>query len=35
MQQLLGEAFVAGLVLDALEKPAFGPEEAETAQPLS
>lgn len=35
LSQLLGEAFAAGLVLDALEEPGFGPEGAAEARPLS
>jgi 2-polyprenyl-3-methyl-5-hydroxy-6-metoxy-1,4-benzoquinol methylase len=35
LHQLLGEAFAAGLVLDALEEPAFSPEEADGERPLS
>jgi len=35
LQQLLGEAFSAGLVLDALEEPAFNAENADPSQPLS
>lgn len=33
--QLLGEAFAAGLVLDGLEEPAYGPEDADPQRPLS
>jgi 2-polyprenyl-3-methyl-5-hydroxy-6-metoxy-1,4-benzoquinol methylase len=35
LHQLLGEAFAAGLVLDALEEPAFSREEADGERPLS
>ena len=35
LRQLLGEAFAAGLVLDALEEPAFAPEDADPQRPLS
>jgi 2-polyprenyl-3-methyl-5-hydroxy-6-metoxy-1,4-benzoquinol methylase len=35
LHQLLGEAFAAGLVLDALEEPAYGPEDADPQRPLS
>ncbi|MBK8022099.1 MAG: methyltransferase domain-containing protein [Chloroflexi bacterium] len=35
LHQLLGEAFAAGWVLDALEEPAFDPEDAGDAPPLS
>ncbi len=35
LHQLLGEAFAAGLVLDALEEPAFAPEDADPQRPLS
>ncbi len=35
LYQLLGEAFAAGLVLDALEEPAFAPEDADPQRPLS
>jgi 2-polyprenyl-3-methyl-5-hydroxy-6-metoxy-1,4-benzoquinol methylase len=35
LHQLLGEAFAAGLVLDALEEPAFAPEDADQQRPLS
>ncbi len=35
LSQLLGEAFAAGLVLDALEEPSFSPEDADPARPLS
>ncbi len=35
LHQLLGEAFAAGLVLDALEEPAFPPEGADPARPLT
>lgn len=35
LHQLLGEAFAVGLVLDALEEPAFSPEEADREQPFS
>jgi len=35
LHQLLGEAFAAGLVLDALEEPAFTAEDADRQQPLS
>jgi 2-polyprenyl-3-methyl-5-hydroxy-6-metoxy-1,4-benzoquinol methylase len=35
LHQLLGEAFGAGLVLDALEEPAFSPADADQQRPLS
>jgi 2-polyprenyl-3-methyl-5-hydroxy-6-metoxy-1,4-benzoquinol methylase len=35
LQQLLGEAFESGLVLDALEEPAFTAEDSEPARPLA
>jgi ADP-ribose pyrophosphatase YjhB (NUDIX family)/SAM-dependent methyltransferase len=35
LHQLLGEAFAAGLVLDALEEPTFAPEDADPQRPLS
>ena len=35
LHQLLGEAFRAGLVLDALEEPGFTKEDADNAPPLS
>ena len=35
LHELLGEAFAVGLVLDALEEPAFGPEDADPARPLT
>lgn len=35
LSELLGEAFKAGLVLDALEEPAFSPPPGEPLQPLS
>jgi 2-polyprenyl-3-methyl-5-hydroxy-6-metoxy-1,4-benzoquinol methylase len=35
LHQLLGEAFAARLVLDALEEPAFAPEDADPQRPLS
>lgn len=35
LQELLGEAFAAGLVLDGLEEPSFGPEGVDPARPLS
>ena len=35
LSQLLGEAFAAGLVLDGLEEPAFGPEDVNPARPLA
>jgi 2-polyprenyl-3-methyl-5-hydroxy-6-metoxy-1,4-benzoquinol methylase len=35
LHHFLGEAFAAGLVLDALEEPAFAPEDADPQRPLS
>jgi 2-polyprenyl-3-methyl-5-hydroxy-6-metoxy-1,4-benzoquinol methylase len=35
LHEMLGEAFAVGLVLDGLEEPAFGPEYADPARPLS
>jgi hypothetical protein len=35
LRQLLSEFFAAGLVLDALEEPAFAPEDADPQRPLS
>src|SRR5690606_6017935 len=35
LHQLLGEAFAAGLVLDGLEEPAFGAEDADPVRPLT
>lgn len=35
LHELLGEAFAAGLVLDGLEEPAFGPEDIDPARPLA
>lgn len=35
LHELLGEAFAVGLVLDGLEEPSFGPEQADPARPLS
>jgi 2-polyprenyl-3-methyl-5-hydroxy-6-metoxy-1,4-benzoquinol methylase len=35
LHELLGEAFAVGMVLDGLEEPSFGPEQADSARPLS
>ena len=35
LHELLGEAFAAGLVLDGIEEPTFGPEHANPARPLT
>jgi hypothetical protein len=35
LHELLGQAFAAGLVMDALEEPGFSPENADPARPLS
>lgn len=35
LHELLGEAFAVGLVLDGLEEPSFGPNQADSSRPLS